>query len=91
MPTVDKLLRESDGRTGRGVPSANFDKLFELLRRLRECAWSHSTDFVEPCLPCPAKQPPAGRGWIHEIKHDGYRIMARRNYDGGCGCLPGGL
>jgi hypothetical protein len=43
------------------------------------------------CLPCPAKRPPAGRGWIHEIKHDGYHIMARRNDDGGCGCLPGGL
>jgi bifunctional non-homologous end joining protein LigD len=25
----------------------------------------------------PAKQPPAGPGWIHEIKHDGFRIMAR--------------
>jgi bifunctional non-homologous end joining protein LigD len=32
--------------------------------------------FIEPCLPRPAKQPPAGRGWIHEIKHDGFRIMA---------------
>jgi ATP-dependent DNA ligase len=28
--------------------------------------------------PRPAKQPPAGSGWIHEIKHDGFRIMARR-------------
>jgi bifunctional non-homologous end joining protein LigD len=34
--------------------------------------------FIEPCLPRPAKQPPAGAGWIHEIKHDGFRIMARR-------------
>jgi len=25
-----------------------------------------------------AKQPPAGRGWLPEIKHDGFRIMARR-------------
>ena len=32
---------------------------------------------IEPCLPSPAKQPPAGPGWIHEIKHDGFRIMAR--------------
>lgn len=35
-------------------------------------------NFIEPCLPCQAKQPPAGRGWIHEIKHDGIRIMAQR-------------
>src|SRR5689334_3938687 len=33
---------------------------------------------IEPCLPRAATQPPAGRGWIHEIKHDGFRIMARR-------------
>jgi bifunctional non-homologous end joining protein LigD len=35
--------------------------------------------FVEPCLPSPAKRPPAGDGWLHEIKHDGFRIMARRD------------
>ena len=28
----------------------------------------------EPCLPRPAKQPPASKGWIHEIKRDGFRI-----------------
>jgi bifunctional non-homologous end joining protein LigD len=32
-----------------------------------------------PCLPLPAKEPPAGPDWIHEIKHDGFRIMGRRN------------
>jgi bifunctional non-homologous end joining protein LigD len=35
--------------------------------------------FIEPCLPSPAKKPPAGSDWIHEIKHDGFRIMARRD------------
>jgi ATP-dependent DNA ligase len=34
---------------------------------------------IEPCLPSPAKAPPAWPGWIHEIKHDGFRIMARRD------------
>src|ERR1700720_1604665 len=33
---------------------------------------------VPSCLPRPAKEPPAGPGWIHEIKHDGFRILARR-------------
>jgi bifunctional non-homologous end joining protein LigD len=33
----------------------------------------------EPCLPSPAENPPAGSNWIHEIKHDGYRLMARRD------------
>ena len=34
---------------------------------------------IEPCLPSPAKAPPAGPGWLHEIKHDGFRILARRD------------
>jgi bifunctional non-homologous end joining protein LigD len=34
---------------------------------------------IEPCLPSPAKAPPSGPGWIHEIKHDGFRILARRD------------
>jgi hypothetical protein len=33
--------------------------------------------FVEPCQPSPATRPPAGADWIHEIKHDGYRMMER--------------
>jgi bifunctional non-homologous end joining protein LigD len=35
----------------------------------------------EPCLPRPAKNPPTGPGWIHEIKHDGFRIIAQKNGD----------
>jgi bifunctional non-homologous end joining protein LigD len=38
--------------------------------------------FIEPCLPSPAKQPPTGSDWIHEIKHDGFRIIARRDAGG---------
>ena len=34
---------------------------------------------VEPCLPSPAKAPPSGPGWVHEFKHDGIRILARRD------------
>ena len=30
---------------------------------------------TEPCLPI---APPIGPEWIHEIKHDGFRVMARR-------------
>jgi bifunctional non-homologous end joining protein LigD len=38
--------------------------------------------FIGPCLPSPAERPPSGPGWIHEIKHDGYRMMARRDAAG---------
>ena len=34
---------------------------------------------IEPCLPSSGEQPPTGADWVHEIKHDGYRLMARRD------------
>jgi ATP-dependent DNA ligase len=34
---------------------------------------------IEPCLPSPGEQPPTGPDWVHEIKRDGYRLMARRD------------
>ena len=34
---------------------------------------------IEPCLPSPGDRPPDGPNWVHEIKHDGYRLMARRD------------
>jgi ATP-dependent DNA ligase len=37
---------------------------------------------LELCLPRPARKPPAGPGWIHEIKHDGFRILAERDAKG---------
>lgn len=37
---------------------------------------------IEPCLPSPAKAPPSGPGWLHEMKHDGFRILARRESAG---------
>ena len=39
----------------------------------------HPFGFVEPCLPSKAEQPPSGPLWVHEIKHDGYRLMVRRD------------
>lgn len=32
--------------------------------------------FVLPQLAMRASKPPAGPGWVHEIKHDGYRMLA---------------
>ena len=38
-----------------------------------------SYGFIKPALPCPADHPPNGGNWIHEIKHDGHRLMVRRD------------
>jgi ATP-dependent DNA ligase len=34
--------------------------------------------FVQPCLPSGSKAPPNGKEWLHEIKHDGFRVIARK-------------
>jgi bifunctional non-homologous end joining protein LigD len=34
--------------------------------------------FVWPCLPTSAAKPPSGERWLHEIKHDGFRLIARK-------------
>ena len=35
--------------------------------------------FVPPCLPTKALEPPSGTLWLHEIKHDGFRVIARKD------------
>ena len=35
--------------------------------------------FIPPCLPTKADTLPSGGLWIHEIKHDGFRIIARKD------------
>ena len=41
-----------------------------------------SVGFIRPCLPSHAQLPRSGADWVHEIKHDGFRIMARRDGTG---------
>jgi bifunctional non-homologous end joining protein LigD len=33
--------------------------------------------FIVPCVPVLSAEPPSGPGWIHEIKHDGFRTLIR--------------
>jgi bifunctional non-homologous end joining protein LigD len=32
----------------------------------------------EPCIPTRGTKVPTGRDWLHEIKHDGYRLIVQR-------------
>ena len=50
-----------------------------LIERMRKRLAADRASFIEPCLPSPADKPPSGANWIHEIKHDGFRLMARRD------------
>ena len=35
--------------------------------------------FIAPCLPTKTDKLPSGGLWLHEIKHDGFRIIARKD------------
>jgi ATP-dependent DNA ligase len=35
--------------------------------------------FIAPCLPTKTTQLPSGGQWLHEIKHDGFRIIVRKS------------
>jgi ATP-dependent DNA ligase len=35
--------------------------------------------FIAPCLPTKASTPPSGGLWLHEIKHDGFRVIGRKD------------
>src|SRR2546429_8418772 len=39
---------------------------------------SQKSPIIEPCRPSKAIKPPSGPLWVHEIKHDGFRLMVRR-------------
>jgi bifunctional non-homologous end joining protein LigD len=35
--------------------------------------------FIAPCLPIKTDKLPSSRECLHEIKHDGFRVIARKN------------
>ena len=38
-----------------------------------------ASGFIEPCLPTKAARAPVGPVGVYEIKHDGYRLMVRKD------------
>ena len=54
----------------------------QVLRDFRRGLQQAKASHIEPCLPSLTRQPPSGPGWLHEIKHDGYRMMVRRDAAG---------
>jgi len=44
---------------------------------LRSRPGPRPTGFVEPALPSARGLPPTGSDWVHEIKFDDFRLLAR--------------
>jgi bifunctional non-homologous end joining protein LigD len=36
-----------------------------------------ASGFIRPCEPALVDRPPDGPGWLHEVKHDGFQVLAR--------------
>ena len=52
-------------------PPDPYSMLWRVSRPIR--SRSKPPGFILPCQPALAERPPAGPGWLHEIKFDGYR------------------
>jgi len=46
---------------------------------LKKAPKENLPDFITPELALQSETPPAGDGWLHELKLDGYRIQARKD------------
>ena len=46
-----------------------------MLRKSRGRPTSTPPGFILPCRPTVADRPPTGPGWVHGLKHDGYRLQ----------------
>jgi len=74
-PRATSPSRAASAVTKRAAPAARADTtLEELVKRGRRASLPRT---VEPQRPVLVKQVPVGPAWAHELKYDGYRILAR--------------
>jgi len=71
------LERDPGSAKYRTIPGASSDVLTPKLRRARQKAVAPPPEFVQFQHPKLVEAPPAGSGWIHEVKFDGYRMQVR--------------
>ena len=60
----------------------NAAKMVELGIKLRKLPEERQPGFVPPQLATMAATPPSEKGWLHELKLDGYRMQARKDGNG---------
>ena len=53
------------------TPTADGERLSSRMLARRD----RPDGFIDPCIPTLAAKPSAAAGWVHEIKHDGYRLI----------------
>ncbi|HVW58315.1 MAG TPA: DNA ligase D [Rhizobiaceae bacterium] len=76
--TIDEIGEQADGEVWHSKPRSKKPAT----RKKAAPGKAHKIpDFIPPCLATLQRTPPAGDGWLHEVKFDGYRTEAR--IDGG--------
>jgi bifunctional non-homologous end joining protein LigD len=74
-PMLRRFWRDTRGTAGQAVDRpASPDYLPDML-----LARTLPAGFIAPCLPMTAPRPPSGPLWLHEVKHDGFRVIARKD------------
>jgi hypothetical protein len=61
--------------------SYNRSSIFRAMLWRSPAAKRRPAGYIEPCIATLVSKPPEGPQWIHEIKHDGYRLIARKQAD----------
>jgi ATP-dependent DNA ligase len=64
---------------GRPLPDAAIAINIAQLNLFRMLQRTFPAGFIAPCLPTKTDKLPSGSQWLHEIKHDGFRIIARKS------------
>jgi len=70
-------IAEGKGRAGTPFMTAAGAPAGSVWQSKRNKTLAALPDFVEPQLTTAVEKPPAGEGWAHEIKFDGYRMQLR--------------
>ena len=82
------MLSRQRARVGRANLSQGLKRRHRLRGRIHVDAQSYPLGepklirppgFILPCRPVLATKVPTGDGWQHELKHDGFRIIAHKD------------
>jgi bifunctional non-homologous end joining protein LigD len=76
----DGLAPEEAGTADR-TASREKAKALDFGSSLKKAPKEKLPDFIAPELALQSERPPAGEGWLHELKLDGYRVQARKDGD----------
>ena len=74
---ADAVWNSNRGSAADARQSAKSPKAKKSTKAKKAATDAAPPDFVSPQLCVSVERPPAGAGWVHEIKFDGYRVQLR--------------